>query len=245
MLYRINKYIAATGLVSRRKADILIDEGKILLNGKTAQKGDSVDSLKDVVLFEGKKLVLPNEKTYLVLNKPAGYITAVSDDRGKKTVMELFDKTLKVVPVGRLDRDTTGVLLFSNDGDFVYRLTHPKFEIEKTYIAELSGAFSLEKAKQIEAGIEIDGHFCKAKSVEIFDKKYNLAIKMVLTEGRKHEVKELVKAVGLRVLNLKRISFAGITAKNLPEGKYRLLTKKEVEELKKLWKTRTGRPSVS
>ena len=234
MLYRINKYIASTGLVSRRKADNLIEQEKILINGKIAKKGDSVNIFKDKVSFEGKTLYLPDQKTYLVLNKPAGYITAVSDERGKSTVMELFEKNLKVVPVGRLDKDTAGVLLFSNDGDFVYKLTHPKFEIEKIYIAELNGAFSEDKAKVIEQGVEINGHFCKAKSVEIYDKKYKLAIKMVLTEGRKHEVKELVKAVGLRVLNLKRISFAGITLKNIPEGKYRFLTKTEVEQLKQL-----------
>ncbi|MGI6394379.1 MAG: pseudouridine synthase [bacterium] len=233
---RINRFISQCGIASRRKAEELINQGRVSINKKKAILSDTVDPSKDIVELDGLKIKDLKNFEYHLLYKPAGVLSTASDERGRKTVLDFLPKNSKAVPVGRLDLDTTGVLLLMSDGELHYRLTHPSFEIKKVYKITVAGEFTEEKAKEIMVGIEINGLTMKAKKIVILNqKKRELSeIIMTLAEGRKREVKELLKAVDCRVVKLERIVFANITCHNMKEGETRSLTKKEVKSLYKL-----------
>ena len=233
--YRINRFLALCKVASRRRSEELINEGKVTINNRLAVLGDKVDPEKDVVVYEGKRLKIPQEYEYYLLNKPENVISAASDDRGRKTVTDFLPDGSTAVPVGRLDLDTTGVLLLTTDGELHHRLTHPSFGVKKRYQAVITGHFDEEEARKIEKGIEIDGVVMKADKVVVLESFGNKAkIEMTLMEGRKREVKELVKAVGCRVKELKRTSFAGILCGKLEPGELRPLNSFEIRSLKKL-----------
>jgi 23S rRNA pseudouridine2605 synthase len=233
---RINRFIAQSGIASRRKAEELINDGRVKINGRTAILSDTVDVDDDIVEFDGKKIQSAEKLEYYLLYKPAGILSASSDDRGRKTVSDLLPKGSKAVPVGRLDLDTTGVLLLTTDGELHYRLTHPSFNVKKIYKATVAGEFTEEKAQMIKSGIEIEGVVMKAEKLVVLNRRGSLVtdITMVLNEGRKREVKELVKAVGCRVIQLERVAFANITCNKMKKGDIRPLTDNEIESLHKL-----------
>lgn len=234
-LYRINRFLSICKIASRRKADDLIRSGRVLINGKTAQLSDLVNDSKDIVTFDGKPLSIPHEYEYFLLNKPIDVLSSSSDDRGRKTVTDFLPEGSNAVPAGRLDLDTTGVLILTSDGELHYRLTHPSFGVKKIYKAKVAGDFDKEKADLITNGIEIEGVVMKAEKLTILNQKGRVTdILIVLNEGRKREIKELIKAAGCRVVRLERIAFGSITCAEMAPGDIRPLTEEEIKYLKKL-----------
>jgi 23S rRNA pseudouridine2605 synthase len=233
---RINKYLSICGVSSRRGAEKLIDEKRVTVNGRTAMIGELIDETTDVVLVDGTEIKPTETQVYVVLNKPARVMTTLHDPFKRKTVRQLL-KALKtrVYPVGRLDYDTEGVLLMTNDGELAYRLTHPKFQVPRLYEARVKGKFLEKDATQIAAGIKLeDGAKGHARVRVLRQNETTSTIRLVLTEGRKREVKQLCKSVGHPVLSLTRLEFGGITCRGIESGKWRELTKAEVKNLKGL-----------
>lgn len=234
---RINRFLALCKIASRRKSDELVSAGKVKINGRIAVLADEVDPENDVVEYNGKKLVVPTSYDYFLLNKPANVISAASDDRGRKVVTDFLPAGVKAVPVGRLDFDTTGVLLLTNDGELAYRLTHPSFGVRKIYRAKVLGDFTTEKAEMMKSGIEVEGVLMQAEAVSITSKRGRISdVTVSLHEGKKREVKELFKALSCRVLELERFAFGNITCRGLKPGEIRRLTEEEVRYLFKLTK---------
>jgi 23S rRNA pseudouridine2605 synthase len=232
---RINKFLAESGVAPRRKADLLVAAGRVLINGRTAVTGDKVDPAHDAVLVDGVAVARTEEKVWYLLNKPEGVISAVTDRRGRRTVVELLPPTPGIFPVGRLDQEVEGVLLLTTDGDLSHRLTHPSFGIAKVYRITVAGDFPATKIRMLKNGVEIAGNLCRASEVTVTARgSGTTTLELTLCEGRKHEVKELIKAVDSLLLHLERISFAGLTAHGLKPGQFRLLTTAEVEFLRKL-----------
>ena len=238
---RLQKVIAYAGVASRRKAEQLITEGKVKVNGTVVRELGTKVSNSDTIEVEGVKLEKEN-KVYFLLYKPKGYISAVTDDKGRKTVVDIFKKHVpeRIFPVGRLDYDTTGLLLLTNDGEFSYQLTHPKFKIDKTYVARVKGVPTIEGLKKLQRGIKLeDGKTAPAKvSMTSFDEKSGKAIcEITIHEGRNRQVRRMFEAIGTPVVKLKREQFAFLTLGNLKPGEYRQLTKQEVKWLRVLAET--------
>jgi 23S rRNA pseudouridine2605 synthase len=233
---RLNKFLGQAGVSSRRGADLLIQSGRVTVNGiKTGKLGILIDEKKDEIRVNGKKVSLPEKFVYILLNKPKGCLCTVKDSFGRPTVMDLVGKDKKVFPVGRLDLDTEGVLLLTNDGELAYRLTHPKFQVEKTYLVTLKGEINEKILKKFYKGIKLeDGEIGKGEAKIIKIEKGNSVLELKLREGRKREIKRMCRAVGLSVTNLVRIKFANLTANNLNPGAWRYLKEKEIENLKKM-----------
>ena len=231
-MVRIQKYISDCGYASRRKAEELIREGVVTVNGKTAQIGDKVDENTCSVKIHNKLIKPQEKKVYIMLNKPTGYLSSVTDDRGRKTVVDLIPASKeRVFPVGRLDYDTEGLIILTNDGDFTYKITHPKHEIKKTYIATLSGIFTVENAEKLKNGIEIEDYVAVANEIKILkekDKKSEVLI--TISQGKNRQVRKMFDKVGYPVLKLKRISIGNLKLGDIKTGEYKYLSK---EELKK------------
>ena len=231
---RLQKVIANLGYCSRRRAEELIRDGKVMVNGvKVIELGSKV-SKSDVIEVEGITLDRDYNYEYYLLNKPRGVITASSDDKGRKTVVDLIDTNSRIYPVGRLDYDTTGVLILTNDGEFANGLLHPSNEIDKVYIAKIDGILTGYDVKRMRSGLVIDGYKTKRCHVKVrsVDKEKNRCIvEIVIHEGRNHQVKKMVEAVGKRVIKLKRERFAFLTTEGVKAGDYRRLTNKEVAVL--------------
>ncbi len=238
-IVRLQKYIAMCGVASRRNAENLIAEGKISVNGqKIIEQGVKVEIGKDKVAYSGK-LIKPTEKLYyIMLNKPVGYVSTVKDQFERPTVIDLLGEEIKarVYPVGRLDYDTEGLLLMTNDGDFAYKITHPKHNIEKTYIAVLGGGISIKGLQKLREGITLpDGFKTSPAKVEILESKAGLTtVKIVIHEGKNRQVRKMFDAVGSKVKELRRISISTIELGNLPLGRWRHLTSFEISKLKNI-----------
>ena len=232
---RINKFLAACGMASRRDCDNLIAEGRVQVNGKKASVGMDVNE-EDEVYVDGRKAVLQKNE-YYILNKPKGYICSVSDDKGRKTVLDLMPKNVgRIYPVGRLDYDSEGLLILTTDGALAQRLTHPSNEVPKTYLVRIEGTCTESALNPIRSGVEIEGGYvtkkCKAHIVET-DKNYT-KIHVTLTEGKNREVRKMFAAIGKQVALLKRIKVGEITLRGLDRGAYRKLTAQEVQYLNDL-----------
>lgn len=232
---RIQKVIANSGYTSRRKAEELIMAGKVRVNGKTIYELGTKVSPSDTVEVEGKVInETENNKVYYLLNKPRGVITSTKDDKGRKTVIDLIETDKRIYPVGRLDYDTTGALLLTNDGDLANLLTHPKNQVEKVYIVKVRGLIGKAQITSLCRGVYIDGHkTAKAKAkIQKYDKKTDASIvELTIHEGKNHQVKKMFQAIGYDVLKLKREKIAFLDIKGLKSGEYRLLTVKEVKKL--------------
>lgn len=230
---RLNKFIAACGASSRRGADELIAAGRITVNDLVpSSMGQKVDE-EDVVCLDGKRLILENNYVYIMLNKPEGYLSSCVDDRGRKTVIDLLkDIDERVFPVGRLDYDTKGLLLLTNDGDFAYKCTHPKHELDKKYYAVVKGVLSDSVIKTLSGSVKIDGHATAGAKIEIL-KRSSKRTELYITihEGRNRHIKRLFQLAGCRVSELKRVAIGSISLGNLPEGKWRSLSTSEVRKL--------------
>ena len=224
---RLNAYLARAGIASRRKADELIKAGRVVVNGEPGQLNTFVESA-DRVEVDGRA-VARQRLAYVLLNKPAGVVTTASDPQGRPTVVGLVEHESRVVPVGRLDADTTGVLLLTNDGALAHRLAHPKYEVEKVYEAEVEGDPSGEALRRLAEGVELeDGATAPARARRLGPSRVELAIH----EGRNRQVKRMLEAVGHRVRRLNRSRYAGLTADGLEPGEWRELTADEIAGLR-------------
>jgi 23S rRNA pseudouridine2605 synthase len=224
---RLNAYLARAGVASRRKADELIKAGRVTVNGEPGQLNTFVQS-RDRVELDGEHVEL-QPLAYVLLHKPAGAVTTASDPHGRRTVVELVDHPARVVPVGRLDADTTGVLLLTNDGELAHRLAHPRYEVDKVYEAEVEGDPADDALDQLRAGIELDdGPTSPAQARRLAPGRVELAIH----EGRKHQVKRMLAAVGHPVTRLHRSRYAGLTLEGLEPGQWRELEPSEVARLR-------------
>ena len=229
---RINKFLATSGLASRRKVEEYVLAGRVSVNGQVVKELGTDVSEKDVVTVDGKKVYLPTTKLYFVVNKPVGYVTTAHDPFERKTVMDLIPNSFgRVFPIGRLDFNTTGMLLFTNDGNFANSIMHPSKEITKKYEATLAKELKREDIAKIEAGIEIDGRKTAPSKVQKLKPLGEERARAIITihEGRNREVRKLFEAVGNRVVTLKRIQIGKLELGDLPVGKYRKLTKEDIK----------------
>lgn len=230
MTIRLNKYISESGIASRRKAEELILQGRVMINSKPAKELSlKVDPEIDVVEVDGEK-ILPRRHLYFVLNKPKGYITSTADEKDRRTVVELIKTKEKIFPVGRLDYNTTGVLLLTNDGEFSNLLTHPRNKVPREYEAWLDRNLEEKDRETLQKGIYIDGKRGRFVSTSFSNKKSRKQVNVIVEEGRNHFVKNMFAALGYTVTGLNRKSYAGITA-SIPIGSYRTLTKDEISEV--------------
>jgi 23S rRNA pseudouridine2605 synthase len=234
---RLQKFLANAGVCSRRKAEEYILDGKVKVNGKVVNElGIKVNPDKDEIIFESKIIRLQNNMVYILLNKPIGYVTTVKEQFNRPTVIDLLNGVKeKVLPVGRLDMYTSGALILTNDGDFIYQVTHPKYEIEKTYQATVKGIVTKEDIKKLENGVEIDDYISGKAKVKILkvDKENNISrLKITIHEGKNREVRKMCSAIGKNVIALHRSKIENIDLKDLKIGQWRYLTSNEVLELK-------------
>ena len=232
-ILRLNKYIANTGKCSRREADNLITEGRITVNDKVVIEVGTKVHLKDKVCLDGEQLQ-PEAKVYLALNKPKDFVTTLDDPQGRKTVIDLVKNACaeRIYPVGRLDRMTTGVLLFTNDGDLTKRLTHPSFNKKKIYHVFLDREISQEELDQIAEGIELEDGFIQSDAISFADKEDHKQVGIEIHSGKNRIVRRIFEHFGYTVEKLDRVYFAGITKQNIPRGKWRFLSEEEVRMLK-------------
>lgn len=235
---RLQKVIANSGYCSRREAEKLILEGRVKINDETVTELGTKVKVKDEITIDNVKLN-KDDKVYYLLYKPRGVVSTVKDDKQRKTVVDLIKTDIRIYPVGRLDYDTTGVLLLTNDGELSNLLTHPKSNIEKIYIAKINGVLDIKSLKTLENGVIIDGYKTAKAKVKLrkIDKKSNTSIVEIrIHEGKNHQVKKMFEAVGYDVLKLKRESFAFLNLFGLNSGEYRKLSVKEVKQLYSLFK---------
>lgn len=236
MLIRLQKFLADSGIASRRKAEVFIEEGKIKVNGAVVTElGLKIDENKDVVLFNNKEVKKAEKLEYLMLHKPKGYITTVKDQFGRKSIMELIDTDNRLFPVGRLDYDTSGLLIITNDGDLTYKLTHPKHNVEKTYVALVKGIPSKDKLDLLRKGIKLEEFTTAPAKVKIIETiGPNALLEIKIREGKNRQVRRMCEAVGHFVIELKRTAMGEIVLSDIKEGAYRPLSKEEVAYLKSI-----------
>ena len=231
---RLQKYLALCGVASRRASEDLIKEGRVSVNGNIVQAlGTKIVPETDVVAVDGQTVVLSAKKVYVVLNKPKGYVTTAKDNFNRKTVLDLLPKELgRIYPVGRLDYDSEGLLLLTNDGDFTLRLTHPRHEISKTYLVTVTGAPSPQALNSLRQGVLIDERKTLPASVTVKSKDVKCT-KLLITirEGRNRQVRKMCSAVGHDVISLCRVAIGSLQLGNLPTGAWRHLTKEEIQSL--------------
>ena len=230
---RLNKYLSNAGVCSRREADVLIQTGVVSVNGKIVTELGYKIQPGDVVQYDGET-INAEKKRYVLLNKPKGFITTMDDPRGRKTVMTLVSKACRerVYPVGRLDRETTGLLLFTNDGDMAKKLTHPRYQARKLYHVELHKPVSREDLEKLLKGVDLEDGKTRVDKAEYVDDSSSREIGVELHSGKNRIVRRLFEALGYNVIKLDRVQFAGLTKKDLPRGMFRHLTEQEVAFLK-------------
>jgi len=237
---RLQKYLAENGVASRRKCEEYIKEGKVKVNNKVViELGTKINPGKDKIIFDGKEInENKEEKVYILLNKPIGYVTTAKDQFNRETVVDLVHiKGTRLVPVGRLDMYTSGALILTNDGDFVYKVTHPKHEIEKTYLVTVKGEVADEEIQKLRDGIKIEDYItskAKVKRIGYFTEKDITRMAIVIHEGKNRQVRKMCEAIGKRVLALHRSKIGDIDVKKIKMGSYRYLSKEEVKNLLKI-----------
>lgn len=236
---RLQKYLANSGIASRRKAEEYILDGKIKVNGKVViELGTKVNPDKDVIEFEGKRVNNDKKKVYVLLNKPIDYVTTVKDQFNRNTVVDLVKNAgNNLLPVGRLDMYTSGALILTNDGDFIFHVTHPKHEVEKTYTVTLRGKVTNEDVESLRQGVIIDEEYktkpAKVRIMKIDEEKNLSRLEIVIHEGKNRQVRKMCEAIGKKVIALHRSKIGNIDVKDLKIGQWRYLTKKEVDMLMK------------
>lgn len=233
---RVQKIIAESGLCSRRKAEELISDGKVTINGRPCGLGDKADPHTDAISVNGKRIgALPREKRYIMLNKPRGYITTMMDEQGRKTAADLLTGVEeRVVPVGRLDRNSEGLLLFTNDGEFANEITHPSRHVSKTYRVTIDGKVGEEQIMRLSSGVELDdGKITLPCSVEVLvDEAERTVLRMTIKQGLNRQIRRMCAAVGLNVGRLRRTAIGGVKLGMLKTGEWRDLTKEELRILR-------------
>ena len=233
---RINKYLAGCGVAGRRACDKIIEEGRVKINGKVCKLGDEVKENSDAVFVDGQRVSMKSKHQYYLMNKPKGCVCTVKDDKDRKTVMELLPENAgRVYPVGRLDYDSEGMLIFTDDGELAFRLTHPKNEIPKTYLVRIEGEVTEALLNKLRAGVELDGKRTGKSKIKIVetDKKYT-KLHVTIGEGRNRQVRRMFESIGKEVVFLKRIKIGELPLGSLERGKVRSLREEEIFYLKNL-----------
>lgn len=236
---RLQKFLAEAGVASRRKAEELIAQGKIQVNGETVtEMGRKIDPKKDEVTYQGKSVRVKEELVYLMLHKPEGYVTTAKEQFGRPAVLDLIKNVdARIFPVGRLDYDTSGLLLLTNDGALTYKLTHPKHDVDKTYRAKLHGIPDEGALQKFRRGVVLDGRKTKPAKIQILEKDKEQRfcwVEIVIHEGRNRQVRKMCDAIHHPVAQLKRVATGELRLGDLPKGKYRFLTPKEIKYLQQL-----------
>lgn len=234
MAERLQKIIAAAGMMSRRTAEEYISAGRVSVNGRPAVLGDRADPEKDRILVDGKDLPSTGEKVYIMLNKPKGYVTTLKDEKGRRDVSQLVaDLGVRVFPVGRLDMNSEGLLLMTNDGDFANRVMHPSHEVTKTYYTWVKGRDIEKAAEELRKPMELEGYLTRPALVEVLKRLPGGALLSIsIHEGRNRQVRKMCGAVGLEVTRLKRVAEGGLELGELPPGKWRHLSSEELDKLR-------------
>lgn len=237
MEVRLQKYLADAGIASRRKAEEYILEGKVKVNGKVVTSlGTKVEPDTDIIMYNEKKIKITDKKIYLLLNKPVNYVTTVNDQFNRPTVIDLLHSVSeRVYPVGRLDYNTSGLLILTNDGDLTYKITHPKHHIDKKYIASVKGIPDESTLNKLRKGITLDGYKTAPAKVKIISSSSNNSVlQITIHEGKNRQVRKMCEAIGHPVIELRRIAIGNISLGDLQIGKFRSLTSKEISYLKNL-----------
>ena len=232
---RLQKYLAEAGIASRRKCEEYIEQGRVKVDNQIATLGMKVNPDTAEVFFDDKKIENKEELVYILLNKPIGYVTTAKDQFSRDSVLDLVKVKQRIVPVGRLDMYTSGALLLSNDGDFVYRITHPKHEIDKTYTVTVKGIVTDEEVQMLRDGVEIEDYITKPAKVKILKTDFERDIsrlEITIHEGKNRQVRKMCEAVGRKVQALHRSKIGNIVVKDLKIGTWRYLSKQEIEYLK-------------
>ena len=235
---RLQKYLASCGVASRRKAEELIAGGKVKINGRKAEIGESVDPKRDKVTLSGKAVTQTGDKLYIMLNKPRGYVTTLSDEYGRKTVNDLVkDAGARLFPVGRLDKDSEGLLIMTNDGELANILTHPSSLVNKTYRVTVAGATDDKVLERLSNGVVIDGKKTKPCDIFVMERKEDRTVLgFVLHEGRNRQIRKMCETAGYNVLRLKRTEIAGVKLGGLKIGSWRPLNERELTRLQNVSK---------
>ena len=230
---RLNKYIASAGIASRRKADELIEQGKVIVNGKVVCELGFLVSEKDKIIIDGE-LIKPEKKVYIKYYKPAGYITTMSDERGRKTIYDILPDDIKdLKPVGRLDKDSTGLLIMTNDGDLINKMTHPSVKVSKVYRVVVKGKFGKNQIKLWQDGIEIEkGKIAYADARIVEYEGQNTVLEVILYQGLNRQIRKMAEISGYPVLHLKRVMHGPIDLSGLKRGQYKYLKPKQINDLK-------------
>lgn len=228
---RLQKIIAQAGICSRREAENLILAGRVTVDGKIIRELGTKANQKQKIRVDGKILTFDTEKIYILLNKPRGYVSTAHDERGRKTILDLIDISGRLYPVGRLDLNSEGLILLTNDGDLTNSLIHPRFEVKKTYRAKISGVLTEEKLDLLRTGVELDDGLTAPAEIYMLDKDL---VEITIHEGRNRQIRRMFAAIGCDVKRLRRIKFANLTLDGLKVGKWRKLTSAEIKTLKNL-----------
>lgn len=233
---RLQKFIALAGIASRRKAEEFIENGRVKVNGETVREmGIKVDPETDRVLVDDKEIFLETEKIYILLNKPVGYVTTLSDEFDRPKVIDLIDIKERVYPVGRLDYNSSGLLILTNDGELTHKITHPSSHVYKTYVVKIKGNITKKQINTFKTGVDIGGYTTAPADIEVLKQyKDNSLVKVTIHEGKNRQIRRMMDALDHPVITLKRISIGEINIDDLPKGKWRHLTKEEIQYLKSL-----------
>ncbi len=233
---RLQKFIALAGVASRRKAEEFIENGRVKVNGETVREmGIKVDPENDRVFVDDKEIFLETEKIYILLNKPVGYVTTLSDEFDRPKVIDLIDIKERVYPVGRLDYNSSGLLLLTNDGELTHKITHPSSHVYKTYVVKIKGNMTKKQINTFKTGVDIGGYTTAPADIEVLKQyKDNSLVKVTIHEGKNRQIRRMMDALDHPVITLKRISIGEINIDDLSKGKWRHLTKKEIQYLKAL-----------
>jgi len=231
---RLQKYLAECGVASRRKAEELIKGGHVAVDGEIVTELGTKVSASNKISVDGKDVSKEFEKLYILLNKPKGYVSTTNDQFGRPTVIDLLEEVKeRVYPVGRLDYDTKGIILLTNDGQFTYRLTHPSHEISKTYLAEVRGTPSRDKLEHLRQGIKIEDYVTAPAKIKLIGKKASFTVlEIIINEGKNRQVRKMCDAIGHPIVNLQRVAIGNLSIGNLHEGSWRHLKKHEINMLK-------------
>ena len=233
-MMRLNKYLAQCGLGSRRKCELYIQAGRVAVDGTiTRSLATTIDENKNVITVDGKQIYLPHEFKYVLLNKPKDCVTTTRDELGRKTVLDLVPQEFRLFPVGRLDKDTTGALLLTNDGDLAFQLMHPRFNVDKKYQVLLNKSIIRKDIRKLQSGILLEDGLTGSCNVSVIrqDRK---TIEIIIHEGRKRQIRRMLKALNYKVVHLTRTQYATLTLAGLKPGEWRYLTREEIAGLKKL-----------
>lgn len=234
-LVRINKYLSSSGVTSRRKADELVSAGRVKVNGRVVRElGTKIDPVKDKVEVDGKGVRSSSRLVYIILNKPKDAVTTARDEKGRRSVMDVVNVRERVYPVGRLDRNTTGVLLLTNDGELANRLMHPKHLVLKVYKATLDRPLREREMARLKKGVPLDGSLVVPDDLYILPESGGVEVGIAVHEGKHHLVKRIFESIDIRVIQLDRYSYAGLTHRGLQRGGWRNLTKREIDSVRKL-----------